>query len=61
MNIICFNAVSYAIEFAKLFLVVAFLINIPQRKYVLISFPVSLLLLLFASIYFNFSEYSITF
>ena len=61
MNIICFNAVSYAIEFAKLFLVVAFLINIPQRKYVLIAFPVSLLLLSFASIYFNFSEYSIIF
>lgn len=61
MNIICFNSISYIIEFFKILLAVTFLLNIPQRKIILIIFPISLLLISFTSSYFNFSDYTIIF
>ena len=59
MNIVCNNAVRFLIEFIKLFLTVTVLLKIRQRKSIHAAFLLSLFGVIFVSVFFDFSEFSI--
>lgn len=59
MNIVCFNAVRFSVEFIKLFLAVVVFFKIRQHKSIYAAFLVSLFMLTFASLFFDVSKYSV--
>lgn len=59
MNIVCSNAVRFSIEFIKLFLTVAVLLKIRQRRSIYAAFLGSLIMVMFFSVFFDLSEFSI--
>lgn len=59
MNMICWNAICFSVEFVKLFLVVVIFFGIRQHKSIYPSFFVSLLMIVFVSRFFDLSDFCI--
>lgn len=61
MNIVCYNAICFSIEFIKLYLLTSCFLKIKQQKNIYASFTVTLFIIMFASIWYNISSFSLIF
>lgn len=59
MSIICFNAIRFSVEFIKLFLATVIFLKIRQHKSIYVSYIITLLIIMFASVFIDFSNLSI--
>lgn len=61
MNIVCYNAICFSIEFIKLYLFTSCFLKIKQQKNIYASFTVTLFVMMFVSIWYNISNFSLIF